>query len=188
MGRRAPAVLVVLVVRDGSAWLRDCLRGLSRQTYPRLGVIAVDNGSADDSRDLLVRALGEARVVSRPDNPGLPAAVQAALALEAARNADYVLIHHDDVALDPDAITRMVEVAERIEGVGVVGPKIVDWDDPTVLREVGLSSDRFGYPYSPLEQGEIDQGQYDRVREVMFVSSSAMLVSREAWNRIGPPD
>ena len=34
----------------------------------------------------------------------------------------------------------------------------------------------------------MDHGQYDRVREVRFVSSCAMLVSREAWTRIGPPD
>ena len=131
---------------------------------------------------------GERRVIDLDDNPGLPAAVQAVLALEAATGADYLLIHHDDVALDPDAIVSMVEAAERIEGVGVVGPKIVDWDDPTILREVGLSSDRFGYPYSPLEQDEIDHGQYDRVREVLFVSSAAMLVSRAALGRAGPPD
>src|SRR5207247_8444887 len=91
-------------------------------------------------------------------------------------------------ALDPEGIWRMVEVAHRIEGVGIVGPKVVDWDDPSILREVGLSTDRFGYPYSPLEQDEIDHGQYDRVREVLFVSSCAMLVSREALRRAGPPD
>ncbi|MFN2544833.1 MAG: glycosyltransferase [Actinomycetota bacterium] len=187
-GRRAPAVLVILVVKDGERWLRDCLRALAQQTYPRLGVVAVDNGSTDGSREILRRALGEARVLGRPDNPGLPAAVQSALATDAAQGADYVLIHHDDVALDPEAITHMVEVAERIDAVGVVGPKVVDWDDPTILREVGLSTDRFGYPYSPLEQDELDQGQYDRVREVMFVSSSAMLVSRAALDRTGLPD
>jgi GT2 family glycosyltransferase len=179
---------VVLVVRDGVRWLRDCLRALSAQTYPRIGVIAVDNGSTDGSVDLLLKALGPQRVLQRDDNPSLPAAVQTALSVEAAHEADYVLIHHDDVALDPEAITRMVEVAERIDGVGVVGPKIVDWDNPSVLREVGLSTDRFGYPYSPLEPDEIDQGQYDRVREVLFVSSAAMLVSRAALDRAGPPD
>jgi GT2 family glycosyltransferase len=178
----------VLVVRDGAAWLRECLRGLSQQTYPRIGVIAVDNGSTDGSRELLVKALGSARVIERSDNPGLPAAVRSALEVEAAGGADFVLIHHDDVALDPEAIERMVEVAERIDGVGVVGPKVVDWDNPSVLLEVGLSTDRFGYPYSPLEVDEIDQGQYDRVREVLFVSSSAMLVSRAALERAGRPD
>src|SRR3989442_1198055 len=69
-----------------------------------------------------------------------------------------------------------------------VGPKVLDWEEPRLLREIGMSSDRFGYPSSPLEDGEIDQGQYDRVREVMFVSSCAMLVSRGAWTRIGFPD
>ena len=181
-------MLVVLVSKDGATWLRECLRALSTQTYPRLGVIAVDNGSSDGSLDLLRRSLGPERVLSRPDNPGLAAAVQEALAIPAAREADYFLVLHDDVALDPDAIRRMVEVAHRIEGVGIVGPKVVDWDDPTILREVGLSTDRFGYPYSPLETDEIDHGQYDRVREVLFVSSAAMLVSRAALDRAGPPD
>jgi hypothetical protein len=64
----------------------------------------------------------------------------------------------------------------------------VDWDDPRVLREVGRSVDAFGHPYSPLQEGERDQGQYDRVLEVLFVSSCAMLVSREAWQRTGAFD
>jgi hypothetical protein len=70
----------------------------------------------------------------------------------------------------------------------VVGPKVLDTDDPSVLREVGLAADRFGTSYSPLERGEIDQGQYDRVREVFYVSSCAMLVSREVLERVGGPD
>ena len=181
-------MLVVLVSKDGATWLRDCLRALSTQTYPRLGVIAVDNGSTDGSLELLRRSLGPERVVSREDNPGLPAAVRTALEVPAAREADYVLVLHDDVALDPEAIRRMVEAAVRIEGVGIVGPKVVDWDDPRILREVGMSTDRFGYTYSPLEQDEMDHGQYERVREVMFVTSAAMLVSRAALERAGPPD
>ncbi len=187
-GRKEPTVLVVLVVHDGLPWLRECLRSLSRQTHPRLGIVAVDNGSTDGSREVLRQALGESRVLSLPKNPGLPAAIRAGLKVEAAERADYVLVLHDDTALEPDAVARMVETAERVDGVGVVGPKILDWDDPRVLREVGHSTDRFGYPYSPLEEDEMDHGQYDRVREVLFVSSCAMLVSRPAWKRAGPPD
>ncbi|MDP9341686.1 MAG: glycosyltransferase family 2 protein [Actinomycetota bacterium] len=185
---RDPAVLAILVARNGMPWLRDCLRALSRQTFPRLGVVAVDIGSADGSRELLERALGPDRVLSMPETLGLPAAVQAALRVDAAGRADYVLILHDDTVLEPDALARLVEAAERVEGVGVVGPKVVDLEDPRILRDVGRSTDRFADPYSPLEEGEIDHGQYDRVREVMFVSSCAMLVSRAAWHRAGVPD
>ncbi len=185
---RDPAVLAILVARNGMPWLRDCLRALSRQTHPRLGVVAVDMGSSDGSRELLERALGPDRVLTPTEALGLPAAVQAALRVDAAARADYVLILHDDTVLEPDALARLVEAAERVEGVGVVGPKVVDLDDPRILRDVGQATDRFADPYSPLEEGEIDHGQYDRVREVMFVSSCAMLVSRAAWHRAGVPD
>ncbi|HEX6331569.1 MAG TPA: glycosyltransferase family 2 protein [Actinomycetota bacterium] len=181
----------MLVARDALGWLRGCLQSLANQRYGRLGVVAVDNASTDGTRALLAQALGEQRVIGLPDNRGLAGAVQAALDLPAATAADYLLILHDDVALEPDAVSRMVEAAEGIQGVervGIVGPKVVDWDDPRLLRDVGRSTDRFGHPYTPLQEDELDQGQFDRVLEVLFVSSCAMLVSREAWRRTGAFD
>ncbi|MGH2573327.1 MAG: glycosyltransferase [Actinomycetota bacterium] len=181
-------MLVVLVVKDGVPWLRQCLLGLSRQTHPRINVLAVDNGSSDASVELLESALGQPRVLRLPANVEFSAAVGEALKSDVAKQADFVLLLHDDTVLAPDAVACMVEAAQTIDGVGVVGPKVMDWDQPGVLRDIGQSSDRFGYPYSPLEEGEIDQGQYDRIREVLFVSSCAMLISGPTWRRIGPPD
>lgn len=188
---RTPSVLVVLVARNAARWLRECLQALASQTHPRLGVLAVDNGSTDDTNRILRQALGEARVTRLEENRGLAGALRAAVEIPAARGADYLLVLHDDAALAPDAVARLVEAAEGIEGVervGVVGPKVVDWEDPRLLREVGRSTDRFGHPYSPLQEGERDQGQYDRVLEVLFVSSCAMLIAREAWQRTGAFD
>jgi GT2 family glycosyltransferase len=185
---RTPTVLAVLVVRDGIAWLRECLRSLAQQTHPRIAVVAVDVASTDGSSELLHQALGAGRVLVLGEQADIAEAVRAAVDLPVAAAADYLLVVHDDTALAPDAVARMLDAAEGIEGVervGVVGPKVVDWDDPRVLREVGRSTDRFGHPYTPLVDGEMDQGQYDRVLEVLYVSSCAMLVSREAWQRAG---
>jgi GT2 family glycosyltransferase len=185
---RVPSVLAVLVAHDGAEWLRECLQSLASQTHPRLGVLAVDVSSSDGSDELLRQALGDARVLSVDAEAGMAGAIRAALDLPAVNAADYVLILHDDAALSPEAVAKMVDAAENIRGVervGVVGPKVVDWDDPKILRDVGRSTDRFGHPYSPLQQDEMDQGQYDRVLEVLYVSSCAMLISRDAWRRTG---
>jgi GT2 family glycosyltransferase len=183
-----PSVLAVLVVRDAASWLRATLAALARQTHPRLGVLAVDNASTDGSPELLRSVLGDGRVLRLERNLGFGAAVGRALAVPAAAEADYVLVMHDDTVLAPDAVTRMVEAADRVPGVGLIGPKILDARRRGVLLEIGHASDRFGNPYSPLEEGEIDQGQYDATREVLFVSSAAMLVARDAWQRAGGPD
>lgn len=185
---KAPSVLVVLVARDGEAWLQQCLMGLSRQTHPRLGVLALDNGSADGSAALLEAALGPGRVMKLEANEGFAGAIGRALGAEVTSEADYVLFLHDDTVLAPDAIANLVRGAGQMPDVGVVGPKVLDWEDPRVLREIGLSTDRFGYAYSQLEDGEVDHGQYDRIREVSFVSSCAMMVSQEALRRVGAPD
>ena len=78
----------------------------------------------------------------------------------------------------------MVERLQNEDRTAIVGPKIVSWDDPAVLEEVGMAIDRFGYPYKGLEQGEIDLGQHDRATEVFYVTSTVMLVRHDVFKRM----
>jgi GT2 family glycosyltransferase len=183
-----PSVLAVVVVKNAAPWLRQTLASLARQTHPRLGVLAIDSGSTDGSAEILRDVLGPRRCIRMSEDHGFVGAVTRALRVPAAREADYLLLLHDDAALAPDAVERLLETAGRVRGTGIVAPKTLDWTRRGVLLDIGSAADRFGYPYSPLEEGEIDQGQYDAVREVLFVSSGGMLVSRGAWSRAGGPD
>ena len=85
------------------------------------------------------------------------------------------LICHDDVAPDPGALRLMVEELYR-SNAGAVGPKLVDWDDPSVLQAVGLGMDRFGEIDPVIEPGEVDQEQHDGVRDVFVLPSAYLLV------------
>ena len=183
----APSVLVVLVVRDAAGWLRECFQGLASQTYPRLGVLAVDDASQDGSHEQLLNALGEGRVIRNERPLGMARSFDAALAHPVASEADFLLLLHDDAVLDPEVIARLVEATSLpgVERVGIVGAKIVDHEHPRELRDVGRSADRFGHPYSPLQPGEIDQGQFDRVLDVLSVDPCAMLVARGVWSSSG---
>jgi GT2 family glycosyltransferase len=181
-------VLALIVVGPGvSPRLRDCLLSLANQSYPRLGVLAVDDGADDASREMLHRSLGARRVLKNERPMGDARSTRAALDRPVARGADFVLIVDPRASLDRDAVARLVEAAVGIgvEDVGIVGAKIVDRDHPRSLRDIGRSSDRFGHASSPLQPGEIDQGQFDRVLEVLCVSSAAMLIARQAWERAG---
>jgi hypothetical protein len=187
-GTSTPSVLALIVAGPGaSPWLRDCLLSLANQSYPRLGVLAVDDGADEGSREMLHRSLGSRRVLRNERRLGAVRSIRNALDRPVARGADFVLIVDPRASLDRDAVGRLVEAAVGIgvEDVGIVGAKIVDKDHPRLLVDIGRSSDRFGHPSSPLQPGEIDQGQFDRVLEVLCVSSAAMLIARRAWERAG---
>jgi GT2 family glycosyltransferase len=185
-----PLVLAVVVTHNGRRWLPGCLKSLALQTYPALEVVIVDNGSDDAELvpHLAERLLPEASLLRIEQNLGFGAAANRALEVAPeARDAEYYLFLHDDTALDRDCVGLLVSSALETDA-GVVGGKGLSWDEPEVLLEVGMSADEFGYPVSGLEEGEIDQGQHDTRREVLFVTSACILVSRATVERCGSWD
>ena len=185
-----PLVLTVVVTHNGRRWFPGCLKSLALQSYPAFEVVVVDNASEDPDEvpRLVDRLLPDAALLRFERNVGFGAAANRALELSPdAREAEYYLFIHDDVALDRDCIGLLVASALETEA-GVVGGKGLSWDEPEVLLEVGMSADEFGYPVSGLEEGEIDQGQHDTRREVLFVTSACMLVSRALVERGGSWD
>jgi GT2 family glycosyltransferase len=180
-----PRVLIVLVTYNGGAWLPSSLESLKYQIYPNLDVVVVDNGSETEAAPTVSRYARNAELVWSDRNLGFGAAANAGLESSSRTSAaDYFLFMHDDVVLDPDTVSMMVEAALST-GAGIIGAKGLDWDRPEVLVEVGMSADQFCIPYSGLEDGEIDQGQHENLTETLFVTNACMLVSRQLAERCG---
>ena len=180
-----PRLVVVLVTHNGAPWLRRCLASLAHQTYSNFDVIVVDSGSETPAAAVVGRILPDAEFIWVERNLGFGTACNYALGSSTKTPAaEYFLFLHDDTRLDPEAISMLVSAAVKT-GSGIVGGKGLDWDYPEVLVEVGMSANQFCFPYSPLEEGEIDQGQHEGLRETLFVSNSCMLVSRGMAMRCG---
>jgi GT2 family glycosyltransferase len=183
-------VLAIVVTHDGRRWLRDCLVALSAQSYAALDVLVVDDASPDwrappqlrriAKRHLRRRRWGFLRT-RRPQ--GFGGAINYALS-RVRTDAEMLLFLHDDAVLDRTAVERMVARFGRDDAAAIVGPKVVAWDDPERLEEVGMAVDRFGYPYKGLEAGEIDLGQHDVASEVFFVTSTCMLMRHDVFKQL----
>jgi GT2 family glycosyltransferase len=176
-----PAVVAVLVTHDPGPRLEDALRSLAEQDYPGLNVLVVDAGSDFDPTDRVAAVIPTA-VVRRTRAGGFAEAANLARAVIG--EAAFLCFVHDDVALDPGAIRLMVEEAYR-SNAAICGPKLVEFDRPEVLLEVGRAIDRFGGAHTGIEPGELDQEQHDAVRDVFYVSSATMLVRADLFDALG---
>ena len=176
----APPVVVV-VVSSGGQGLEAALASLARQDYPALSVLVLDNSAGADPTARVAGELPTAYVRRLPAKVGFAAAANEAL--HTVEGATFLLFCHDDVAFDTDAVRVMVEEAYR-SNAAIVGPKLVEYDHPEVLLEVGMSVDHYAVPFSVIEPGEIDQEQHDGVRDVFFVSHAAMLVRADLFREL----
>jgi GT2 family glycosyltransferase len=177
-------VLVVLIAHDGATWLPRTLDALAVQTHEHLEVLAVDNGSTDGSRELLLDRLGHGSVLIADRDLGFGAAVS--MALDAYHgDATLLWLLHDDLAAAPDALEELVAALDEDPRLAMVGPKLKNWDEPDLLQSVGWTIDLTGRADSGVDPGELDQGQWDRQRRVLYVSTAGMLVRRDVFERLG---
>jgi GT2 family glycosyltransferase len=179
---RAPAVVAVVVTRDPGAWFDETLEALAAQDYDNMSVLVLVSGGATDPTARVAAALPDAFVRLLPDDKGFGSAVNEALGM--IEGASFFLLCHDDCALAPDALHLMVEEAFR-SNAGVVSPKMVHWDDPRALLHVGLNADKTGALVERVQDGEIDAGQHDAVRDVFCAPGGCTLVRADLLRALG---
>ena len=117
----AQLVSVILPVYNARNDLARCLDSILSQDYKDLEIIAVNDGSRDDSLEALERYARwdeRLKVFSQP-NSGVSAARN--LALEKAQGA-YVRFVDADDALPPGSIRLMVEAMETAQADLVIAP------------------------------------------------------------------
>jgi GT2 family glycosyltransferase len=182
-------VTAVIVSHDGALWLPKVVAALSSQTRKLDQIIAVDNGSKDNSTSLLKAA--KFSVLNLPRDTGFGDALyQGVEQLEkvASENNQWIWVIHDDCAPKADALEKLL--AELIDrpNVAMAGPKLLGWHDRTHLLEVGISITNSGTRWTGLESHEYDQGQHDGVREVLSVSTAGALIRRDVFEELGGYD
>ncbi|HVL82465.1 MAG TPA: DUF5719 family protein [Actinomycetota bacterium] len=176
MDRRG--VLAVLVAHASGSWLQEALESLSAQSHGDLEIVVARVG------DLAVPKRSGVRVRALPPGTGFAAAVNDAVRA-AGGDHPYLLVLHDDVVLEPDTVSRLVEEAERSPDAVAVGAKLLEMDRPHVLQEVGGSIDRFAVRHTGIDPDEVDHGQYDDTSDVLYASSACLLVRRSSYDEVG---
>nr|WP_307850341.1 glycosyltransferase [Saccharopolyspora sp. HNM0986] len=158
--RRSTApVLAVLVCHDGDTALAEVLSALRGLTVRPRHVLAVDTGSADRTAEILAAEDALDGVLTLQRDTGFGTAVAAAVEHANARWGDpgrWLWVLHDDSAPEPDCLRNLLGVAELDSSAAVLGPLGLDWDDPRLVVDGGLSTDASGHRQTGIGASELD--------------------------------
>jgi GT2 family glycosyltransferase len=182
VGPAAPPVTVLVVTHAPGAWFDETLAAFAALEYPAFDLVVADAASPEPVGERVRAVLPQATVIRLDENLGFGRSVNATLSRIDA--ASLLLLAHDDVAPEPDALRHLVEEAFR-SNASIVGPKTLRWSEPDHLLSVGEGADKFGYPVPIVERGELDQEQHDAVRDVFTVPDGFTLVRRDLLDAVG---
>ncbi len=188
----AAPVAVIILNWNGSRLLREYLPSVVATTDPAIGrVIVVDNGSDDDSPEVLRNEFPEVETISFDRNLGFAAGYNKAIEMT---RYPYTVLLNSDVRTSEGWLRPLYDFMESHPEVGAIQPKLLSDSDPTSFEYAGACGgfiDRNGYPYCRgriFADCERDNGQYDTVADIFWATGACLMVRSELYLSVGGLD
>ena len=154
-------------------------------------IIVADNGSTDDSLEVLRKEFPSVKTIVLEKNYGFAEGYNRAIEQV---DSEYVVLLNSDVETPEGWLAPLLDYMETHPEIAAVQPKIRSWRQRDNFEHAGAAGgyvNRLGYPYCRgrvLWHVEQDKGQYDTIAEVDWTSGACMCVRTKVYKECGGLD
>lgn len=184
-------IAVVILNWNGAEMMRRFLPSVVNYSQGEAEVIVADNGSTDNSCEMLEKEFPEVRLIRLPENYGFAEGYNRALSQ---LDHKYFLLLNSDVEVTPHWLTPMLAYMEAHPETGACQPKLLSWRAKDTFEYAGGAGgylDRYGYPFCRgrvFMDVEKDENQYDDIVPLLWATGAALMVRRTDWTSAGGLD
>jgi N-acetylglucosaminyl-diphospho-decaprenol L-rhamnosyltransferase len=182
---------LVIVNYNTAGDLRKCLESAGEK-LGGAGIVVVDNGSTDGSREMVAEEFPSVRLVDNPGNPGYASACNRGIG---ATEEPYIFILNSDVEFPEGGLDTVIEHMDADPLIGALGPMVLNSDGsaqmscrrfPSMPSSVVHGFLGEVWPDNPLTRKyQMKDLPRDEPCDVDWVSGAAMLLRREAAEKVG---
>jgi GT2 family glycosyltransferase len=178
-------VATLIATRDRRHDVLETLTALGALRYPKNAVelLVLDNASGDGTEQAVRRwmatrgdGFARAECLRSPRNVGA-AGARNALAARASPDVEVFFVLDDDAIPEPALLERLVASLTADAGLGMVGARVVAWDDPS--RELA------GAGHVDWRWGRFREVHATRAVDCDFVITCAAVIRAEAFRAAG---
>ena len=193
MSPRVPDLSIVIPTWNNKSVLGPCLQSIY-DSDPKISfqIIVVDNGSTDQTCDFLTERYPQVLIVRNEENLGFSRACNQGIRTAQGR---YILLLNNDTLAQKETLDRLVGFMDEHPTAGVAAPRLLNRDgslqmsvcmDYTNLKYAFFGGPRLPFPFSKfIPPMALPREDYDRAREVAWVTGACMVVRADALDDVG---
>lgn len=182
-----PLVISVILNTNRCGDTLACLDSLRHNSYSNHRIIVLDNQSTDGSVAAIREAHPEVQIVALEQNLGYAGNNNVGIEIAIQQGAEWVFVLNEDIILDGECLTKLVEVGASDPKIGIVGPLVYHHNEPNVIQSAGGMLGKY-WQSQHLGQNELDQGQFKAPHQVEWISGCAILVRKAVIGQVGMLD
>ena len=186
-------VAVIILNWNGAKLLKQFLPSVIENTNRNLAdIIVADNGSTDDSLEVLRHYFNSVKVIEFSENYGFAEGYNRAIAQ--CRQYRYTVLLNSDVQCAPQWLEPLYDFMEENPQTAACQPKIRAHWDSSKYEYAGASGgyiDCHGYPYCRgrvFQTVETDHGQYDDITDIFWATGAALFIRTDLYIKAGGLD
>ena len=181
---KQPKVFIIILNWNGKNDTIECIESVRNINYSNFEIIIVDNGSTDDSEKTIKKAFPDVIFLQTGANLGFAEGNNVGIRHALGVGADYIFLLNNDTTIEADAISHLVDFAEKNDGAGIIGPKILFYSEPKRIWFAGGIVD-FEKGSSHRGGGRPDDGKFDEIVETDYITGCALLIKAGVIDKIG---
>ncbi len=178
-------IAVVILNFNGEKLLRQFLSSVIRHSAES-DIWVIDNGSADQSVQILKTEFSQVRLIALEKNFGFCGGYNRGLQLI---DASYYVLLNSDIEVTANWLQPLKAILDTNPDVAAVQPKILSYAQQQKFEYAGAGGgfiDILGYPFCRgrlFDFTEEDHGQYNDIREVFWASGACMMIRSSIYNQ-----
>ena len=130
-----PKVSVIIPCYNSSKYIRKTIDSVLSQDYDDLEIVAVDDGSTDETRRILESYLPKIRILSHPNNANLGPAASVNFGIRESKSDLIAFLDSDDIWY-PIKVKEQVKIFQKYSDVGLVytNGHVIDENDRVLFN------------------------------------------------------
>jgi GT2 family glycosyltransferase len=186
--QQPPKVAAVVVTWNDVEMACGCVRSLIETGYPNLDIIVVDNGSVEPCGERIKERFPQIELVVLPQNRGFTGGSNAGLRRGVEKGADYVQLYNNDIVVEPNTVSLLVEAFDRYPDAGVTSPLLLGTNqngkhEPVMFYMGHLDRETARHDHEPVNVPYASRSWPDI--ESPFVPFCATMFKADALRRVG---
>lgn len=180
-----PSVYCVILNMNGKTLLKETLDSVFKMTYPNFRVVVCDNGSQDGSLEEVRTNYPAVKLIENGSNLGFGGGNNVGMRYSLEQRADWIFLLNNDISVDPEMLTELMNVAMTDPAIGMLSPKIYYFTSPELFWYAGGKINFWAGVISHRGLREKENGQYDRTEDTEYITGCAMLMNRKTLESVG---
>lgn len=181
---KSPLVSIIIVNFNGKAVLGDCLKSLEGLKYPNWELIFVDNGSSDNSQNIVKDfklSYKNFILVQNDKNLGFAPANNQGVKKS---QGEYILLLNNDTKVIPDFLDKMISKMQQDNTIGAMQPKIFLMDQDNLLDNAGAFLTRTGF-LNHWGFMQRDSEEFNSEKYIFSAKGACLLTRKKLVDKIG---